>query len=343
MTGFYDWPQEQQETALRHLAATALTEYPGEFSQPELVKYRENAIFSVKRDDGERFVVRIHRHDYHSDAALASELAWMESLFDSGLPVPQVLRCKHDRAMVLGSDAAVPEARQVDLLTWVNGVSLGRMEESGTLSLAERCAIYRNIGALTARLHNHAVNWSLPSSFTRHDWFAQSLIGAQPRWGPFWELEQLTPDQRDLLLRARRHAAQALETIPRTRENSGLIHADLLQDNLLIDGDTVKPIDFDDAGFGWHMFDMATTLYFLLGEQDYPALRAALITGYRAERDLPAEQENSLDLFLMIRGTTYLGWVGSRKETPTARELAPVLIERACNTCEQYLAGRPLV
>lgn len=343
MTEFYDWPQERQEAALQKLAVAALKNYPGNFSAPELVKYRENAIFSVKRDDNERFAVRIHRHDYHSDAALASELSWMEALSASGLPVPQVLRCKRGAAVTLTSAVGVPEARQVDLLTWVKGDSLARVEENDALSLAERLAIYRNIGRLTAQLHNHAAQWPRPDTFTRHDWFARALIGPQPRWGRFWELNQLTPDQRALLLQARQQASEALEAMPISSENSGLIHADLLQDNLLIDDQTVKPIDFDDAGFGWHMFDLATTLYFLLGNKFYPALRTALISGYRAERALSNEQEASLDLFLMVRGTTYLGWVGSRQETPTARQLAPVLIERACTTCARYLASEPLL
>ena len=42
----------------------------------------------------------------------------------------------------------------------------------------------------------------------------------------------------------------------------GLIHCDLRLANLLIDGKTVKVIDFDDCGFGWYMYDAATPISF---------------------------------------------------------------------------------
>ncbi len=42
----------------------------------------------------------------------------------------------------------------------------------------------------------------------------------------------------------------------------------------MLDGDTERLIDFDDAGFGWHLFELATALYFEM-EQDYFAVPRA--------------------------------------------------------------------
>ena len=33
-----------------------------------------------------------------------------------------------------------------------------------------------------------------------------------------------------------------------------------------VPGDDVRLIDFDDAGFGWHLFELVTSLYFMTGE-----------------------------------------------------------------------------
>ena len=41
-----------------------------------------------------------------------------------------------------------------------------------------------------------------------------------------------------------------------------MIHGDLRLANLLVDGETTKVIDFDDCGFGWLMYDCATTVSF---------------------------------------------------------------------------------
>jgi hypothetical protein len=42
-------------------------------------------------------------------------------------------------------------------------------------------------------------------------------------------------------------------------------------------------------------------------------------------------------MFLAARGTTYLGWVHTRQETETARELTPMLVELFCATARDYL------
>ena len=106
-----------------------------------------------------------------------------------------------------------------------------------------------------------------------------------------------------------------------------------------MDGDQVRVIDFDDAGFGWHLFELATSLYFISGDPIYPTARDALIRGYRSARPLSDETLEWMPLFLAARGTTYLGWVHTRPDSDTAREFTPFLIERACAVAEEFLAA----
>jgi Ser/Thr protein kinase RdoA (MazF antagonist) len=117
----------------------------------------------------------------------------------------------------------------------------------------------------------------------------------------------------------------------------GLIHADLVPENILVDADCLRIIDFDDAGFGWHMFEIATSLYFIRRETYYDTARDALIAGYRRHRQLADEHVRLLPMFLAARGTTYLGWVHTRKGEATARELTPQLIELALAVAADYL------
>lgn len=49
-----------------------------------------------------------------------------------------------------------------------------------------------------------------------------------------------------------------------------------------------------------------------------------------------------LPLFLFLRGKTCLGWVQTRAETATARELAPMPIARACRLAGDYLSQAKL-
>ena len=64
-----------------------------------------------------------------------------------------------------------------------------------------------------------------------------------------------------------------------------------------------------------------------------------MIEGYRACRSLPDEQLAYLPMFFVARGFTYVGWVHTRNETETARELTPMLVEMICGLSEDYLAA----
>ena len=122
-------------------------------------------------------------------------------------------------------------------------------------------------------------------------------------------------------------------------ENYSLIHADMVPENVLVDGEHIRLIDFDDAGYGWHLFEMATSLYFSNPEGSIDHLVAAYIEGYRSLRELSDEDLKTFPAFLMARATTYLGWAHTRKETETAQELTPMIVAMACQKAEEYLSS----
>ena len=102
------------------------------------------------------------------------------------------------------------------------------------------------------------------------------------------------------------------------RLDYGLIHADLVRENVFITNGGVAFIDFDDCGPGYRLFDIATTLLKNRGEPTYPAIERALIAGYRSRRSLSDETLAALPLFLTLRSLTYIGWLAQRPETPNA-------------------------
>ena len=323
---------------MRALALIALREWDLAVTSVAPIKVRENAVFKLDLAGGGRAVLRVHRRGYHSDEELESEFHWLRALEAAGVAVPRVIRSRRGRdfEVVAGASAG---PRQIDVFEWIDGAQLGSVEtgiEGGSDAVAGQ---YHTIGAIAARMHNQAANWQRPPGFRRHAWDAAGLIGEQPLWGRFWELAALSPGQRSLLDRARRRIAAGLAQYGMAPDRYGLIHADLVPENMLIDGPRIRVIDFDDAGFGWHLFELATSLYFIAGDRIFPAARDALIRGYRSERPLPEEALARLPLFLAARGTTYLGWVHTRQGSETARALTPFLIERACAAAEEYLAA----
>jgi Ser/Thr protein kinase RdoA (MazF antagonist) len=323
---------------MQSLALAALRDWDLKVAAVAPIKVRENAVFRIDLAGGGRAVLRVHRSGYHSDAELDSEFAWMSALEAAGIPVPRVVPSRRGRNFEVIATASVG-ARQIDVFEWIDGRQLGSVESGIGGDGAAIAGQYAVIGAIAARMHNQTAGWQPPAGFRRHAWDAPGLVGEQPFWGRYWDLAALTAKQRELLLRARGRIARELAAYGTEPDRFGLIHADLVPENLLIDGARVQVIDFDDAGFGWHLFELATSLYFITGDSVYPTARDALIQGYRSERELTDEALARLPLFLAVRGTTYLGWVHTRQDSDTARELTPFLVERACAVAEEYLAN----
>lgn len=334
----------EQTARLERLVRTALPLWGLEASELALIKFRENAVFRVRTPAGEQYALRIHRHAYHTDDALRSELQWIDALDRAGIRVPAVLPTRDGRLFAHAATEEVPGERQVDLFEWVEGRQLGAVED-GLDESQPVATIYGTIGELAARLHNQALDWQVPEGFTRHAWDADALAGDEPLWGRFWELPALTGDQRELLLRARDRVHADLLRYRADPANAGrysLIHADFVAENLLVNGSEVRLIDFDDAGFGWHLFELATALYFERGEAHFDAAYSALVEGYRRFRSLPDEQLAYMPLFFAARSFTYLGWVHTRPETETARTMTPALVEMSLDAVRAYLNTQKL-
>jgi len=85
----------------------------------------------------------------------------------------------------------------------------------------------------------------------------------------------------------------------------GLIYADLVPENVMTDGPNLNFIDFDDGGYGFRGFEVATALFKHMSAPDYQELKPALVDGYTSERCIDLAL---LDLFLALRAATYVGW-----------------------------------
>jgi len=336
MTDFFDIDIESQAQRLEAAGREALQRWNMTDCDLHLIKYRENAVFRVD-NDGIRRALRLHRCGYHSDAELLSELQWMQALGDVGITVPTIVPAASGELFVTHAADDLPGDIQVDLFEWIDGEQLGSVEE-GIADAASVAATYRTIGELAAKVHNQAVSWELPQGFVRHAWDAAGLAGEQPFWGRFWEIAAASASEANLLVRGRDAVFGELSQLAKSPGTYSMIHADFAPENIMVEGDQLRLIDFDDAGFGWHLFELATSLYFILGESYFEQAKGALIEGYRAHRQLSNEQLDLLPLFFLARGFTYIGWVHTRHETETAKELTPMLLTVACELAEDYLS-----
>jgi len=94
-------------------------------------------------------------------------------------------------------------------------------------------------------------------------------------------------------------------------ERFGLIHSDLRLANLLVENNRILVIGFDDCGFRWYLYDLATSTSFIEHKPHVPSLIQSWLRGYRKIRPLSKEVEIEIMTFIMMRKLQLLAWVGS--------------------------------
>ncbi|MBL9046039.1 MAG: phosphotransferase [Tabrizicola sp.] len=274
-------------------AETAASQWGGRITR--ILRDRENHVFEMIQPEG-RAALRLHRAGYQSAAAIGSELWWCGELAKAGLPIPKALAALDGRLLI-----SLEDGRHASVISWMEGEALGEAGLPFACPLRETVEIYHQLGALLARLHRVTDSLILPEGFTRPSWDREGLVGETPFWGRFWDHPAASPDQRRVLIRARDALRERLH-----EGETGLIHADVLRENVLVNDGSVSLIDFDDSGFGFRLYDLGTALVQVLALHEYPALREALMAGYGTT------DRAMVDAFTMARSMASVGWTMPR-------------------------------
>lgn len=294
--------------SLRQVATAALGRYSLGDGRLTLIAHDENTIFRHDSADG-RHLVRVHRPHRHgrgvdSVAAIRSEIAWLRAIRgDTELAVPEPISADGGEPTV--TVTAAGRTRVCSVLGWMDG----RIFETSA-----RPVHLGRLGEAMACLHDQADAWRPPSGFLRIRWDHETFFGNVMVYGdrPAAECWELLPEW----LRTRFMAVgeRMADLIPGASD-TGLIHADLHLGNALFHQGTVKLIDFDDCGTGPRLYDLAVALWELRDRADYPAFRDALLSGYRARRDLDVR---NLDDFIALRQVAFALWYTGTAEVNPA-------------------------
>jgi Ser/Thr protein kinase RdoA (MazF antagonist) len=328
MDGLY---QDEFVESLRRALSTRLDRWGLSAStRLTLLSISENATF--RADDprrGEPVVIRVHRPGYHSAAEIESELAWISALReDSVVLTPRPLPARDGNLIeTFDHDGGSRHAVAFEFMP-------GR-ELDGSADLRGE---FRRLGAITARLHEHAEHWQAPAGFSRKSWDFDSMIGARGHWGDWRRALGLTAGGRSVLERCAQRLCGQLREYGRGAGRFGLVHADLRLANLLADGERLAVIDFDDCGFSWYLYDFAAAVSYIETSPELSGLQSAWLAGYRELRPLGDDDERALPMFVMLRRLLLTAWVASHAETPIARELGSGFTDDTVQLAGDYLA-----
>lgn len=272
-----------------------------------LINLSENHTFRIDGPGRSRHILRLHRPGYQSGAAIESELAWVAALRAAGMPVPRVLGGRDgQRVQRLGDD------RFAVLFAFQPGRE--------PVPADDLVPLFRTIGGFAATAHRHVETWNPPAGFVRPEWTAPSILDPDGLWGDWRQAPRVEGQARRTLDRLDRRLRAELAAYGSAPDRFGLIHADMRLANLLVDGDEVTLIDFDDCGFGWFMYDLAASLSFIETSSQAPLLRRSWLDGYTAIRPLSDADLRIIDAMILLRRMALLAWIGSHAETDLAAE-----------------------
>jgi Ser/Thr protein kinase RdoA (MazF antagonist) len=320
---------------LREMVASVLPSYGyPSAAEVKLLNVSENATYLISDPySGTKSVLRVHRVGYHTRNGILAELEWLAALRrDAVADVTDPIAGRNGTSVqTLTSRRGGPD-RYAVMFRFMDGAEPSPEDELKPW--------FEVLGMLTAKLHAHAKSWERPATFTRQLWDTDAMHGTRHLWGPWQAALGLTPEGHDLLQRAVTKVRERLRAYGQGPERFGLIHADLRLANVLIDGNRLKLLDFDDCGFSWFMYDFASAVSFFEHLPNVAQLRDAWLKGYATIAPLTREDRDIIPTVVMARRILLLAWIASHSEVPTAQELGIAYTEQTLGLADAYLNDR---
>ena len=284
--------QGQKEHVLE-LARAVLLEYPFEVQSIEIINYEFNATFKVVTTKNEIFALRINVNSDRTYENLCGEIAFVSFLNEKkAVNLPKPIASKKGEFALTVASSLLERDLGVALYSWLEGDEL---EDEPSYD------VLRKLGAAMAAMHQATTDFTLPDNaqlplLKDFLWQTQDII--------FSSGSPLSKEDFELLTKAKKEIENIIEDLY-SGSKPIAIHADLHGANVFSHGDQIYIFDFDDAGFGLPIQDLATALYYL----DTPEQDAALLAGYQSVSELPRHDKHQLSGLLLQRRIILLNYL----------------------------------
>ncbi|MBM43578.1 MAG: aminotransferase [Phycisphaerae bacterium] len=282
----------------------------------------ENHNYLAEMASGDSVVLKILT-ETHADPEL--EEAIISGLADAGLPVPRILPTTSGQNNIPAGE--------------LQGVARVQEYLPGTpwKSLESTPSRLRAIGAFMARMHAGLEGRDFAAAARTHDW---DLARAHMHRDKAEFLND--PDQRRAIEYCF-HLFSAL-ALPHLADcPSGLLHGDINDENLLLDGDQIVGLlDFGDCLNGAFVQDLGLALAYALEQEDVTLETAAsLVEGYDECRPLELKEQELLLPLALARLATYVTINAQRMAADPTSGMRNLHLDTAWEAINMCLAVAP--
>lgn len=318
---------EASADALGQVAEAALRAYDLDVTNVSLITNDWNGVFRVDLTDGSRRVIRVGLPGRRTRAQVDAEMSWLDALARTAtVSVPSPVSARNGSFVIEATSEGVDGSRLCAVFAWIEGEPI---ENHLTEANLERT------GEAVAHLHEHARTFPVPTGLRAWDTpfpYGEPVVLFDPE-----RASSLTEHERSVFLTVRATTEAAIARLAEA-EPPRMLHADLHEHNLFVDGDVVRVLDFDDSMPGWPAQDLSVIWFELAEQDDIESLMIALRRGYERVARWPERAPGEIAVFAANRALHLANYV-VQDHDPEYRARAPELVrawaERAASFLEQ--------
>ena len=322
MSEYVEMTQEEQIELLKEFAQDVLVQYGITGSDFECVNHAYNSTFKFNGSDGKQYAMRISTASRKWPEHIWAEVQWLLELKREGsitAPVP----INNLQGEPFTNHYFFYQGGNLDVVIypWLEGEVV---EENPTdEQLVE-------LGRQMATMHILSKNWK-PEGYANFMPVDRPLMVRQDNLFTY-ELEIITPSQYEVF-REISNRTEALFEKLRSQSDPQLIHADLHFGNIIWHEEKMTILDFDDAGIGFPLQDLAISFFYLRENRER---ELKVLEGYKSVAPLPEFTADELELLIANRCIVLVNYLLG---ATTADDIAllPSYLEKTERRLRRYL------
>lgn len=275
----------------------------------------ENTTYKVvNKKTGEKMMLRVCEPGYHTQEELKSEITFMQAIKEySDIVIPEPI-AGVDKEYVQKISSEGDKDYFAVMFTFVKG-SAPQQDNLGELG-----EYFYKLGQVTGKMHVATIESEISSKVVRPTWTPEKLFGEEAALGNYRLCNEFSETDLKMFDQVEKVIKTRLQIYGKTRDNYGVVHSDCRLANLLMDGDDIAVIDFDDSGFCWFLNDYGSAFSFIEDSEYVPMLSENWERGYESVRHLSEEDKAEFETFILIRRLLLQGFLETHTESEAVKD-----------------------
>lgn len=306
MSEYLEMTQQEQIALVEEFALDVLVQYGMSAKTIECVNHAYNTTFKILAGDNKTYAMRVSTNFRKWPEHIWAESQWLLQLAAEGTinaPVP-ILNLQGEP---YSNHYFFYQGSNIDVIVypWIEGeIAKDNLTEEQLFALGEAMA----------KMHQLSKDWE-PQGYANFLEVDRPLMVRRDNLFSF-EQPLISPEIYKLLFELRDRSEKLFDSL-KERFDRQLIHADLHLGNIPWNSEgQISILDFDDAGIGSPLQDIAISLFYLRKDRER---EKHLLAGYESIAPLPEYEPAELELLIANRQLVLLNYLF---ETTTADDVA---------------------